>query len=215
MLFWLGLCYYQHKCVDFVLVFADFKNQPSQITVVSPVWVPNMLARRALLVTTLVIYESQISEHVVLRWFWWRLGPLFLARNNYTHCFCKEFKLWQFKHISRTHSNFASSRTNYPQPRGPARGPADFSRARGRFCTCLRSTYQLKVHCWSGVTFKSCPQARVNCCKLLPAKPWTCISFVFLTFLTFLYLYTNFSLLSRNLQTQTFAFASCRKITES
>ena len=40
-------------------VFADFKNQPSQITVVSHGWGPEMQARRVFLVTTLVIYEAK------------------------------------------------------------------------------------------------------------------------------------------------------------
>ena len=61
-----GFWYFQYKSADFVGVFADFKNQPSQITVVSHGWGPEMQARRAFLVTTLVIYESNISEDVVV-----------------------------------------------------------------------------------------------------------------------------------------------------
>ena len=64
--FRLGFCYFRQNCVDFVLVFADSKNQPSQITVVSHGWGPEMQARRAFLGTTLVIYEANISEDVVL-----------------------------------------------------------------------------------------------------------------------------------------------------
>ena len=47
-------------------VFADFKNQPSQITVILHVQGPDMQARRAFVVMTLVIYEAKISEDVVL-----------------------------------------------------------------------------------------------------------------------------------------------------
>ena len=45
--------------------FDDFKNQPSQIPVVSHGWDPEMQARRAVLVTTLVIYEGKILDNVV------------------------------------------------------------------------------------------------------------------------------------------------------
>ena len=55
---------------------------------------------------------------------------------------------------------------------------------RGAFRGALRAlAITIKGARWSGVTFKSYPQGRVNFCKLLSAKPWTCISFVFLTFL--------------------------------
>ena len=53
-------CYFQQLCVDFVWVFADYKNQPSQITVDSHAQGPEMQARHALLGTTLVIYEGKM-----------------------------------------------------------------------------------------------------------------------------------------------------------
>ena len=67
-----GLCDFRQKGADFVWVFAYFKNQPSQITVVSHGWGPEMQARRAFLVTTLVIYESTMLRNVVLAGF----GPV-------------------------------------------------------------------------------------------------------------------------------------------
>ena len=58
------------------------KINPHKITVVSNGWDPKMHARRAFLVTTLAIYESNISEDVVFTWFCVLPGREFLARNR-------------------------------------------------------------------------------------------------------------------------------------
>ena len=65
-----GFCYVRQTCADFVWVFADSKNHPSQITVVSHDQGPEMQSIRSFVGMTLVIYKAKTSEHVVLKWFW-------------------------------------------------------------------------------------------------------------------------------------------------